>query len=115
MKRKAFVMRVKPGQHEAYRKRHNPIWPELEDTLKTHGVHNYSIFLHPGTNRLFAWADWRSGQPGCSGEKQHPQERPNVGYPLADKGQNASSGRSKTVKGAYLMSVSFWSTLRPCG
>jgi|ETNmetMinimDraft_26_1059896.scaffolds.fasta_scaffold185524_2 L-rhamnose mutarotase len=57
MIRKAFVMQVNSDQHEEYRKRHNPIWPELEDTLKSHGVLNYSIFLHPETSQLFAYVE----------------------------------------------------------
>lgn len=57
MIRKAFVMQVDPGQHEEYRVRHNPIWPELAATLQAHGVHNYSIFLHPGTHQLFAYVE----------------------------------------------------------
>ena len=57
MIRKAFVMSVNPEQHAEYEERHNPIWPELEATLKAHGVHNYSIFLHKETNQLFAYAE----------------------------------------------------------
>lgn len=57
MIRKAFVMQVNPHQHAEYRRRHNPIWPELKATLKSHGVHNYSIFLHPQTNQLFAYVE----------------------------------------------------------
>lgn len=57
MIRKAFVMRVNPGQDELYRSRHNPIWTELEATLKKHGVHNYSIFLERETHRLFAYVE----------------------------------------------------------
>ena len=57
MIRKAFVMQVNPNQHAEYRKRHNPIWPELKAALKSHGVHNYSIFLHPQTNQLFAYVE----------------------------------------------------------
>jgi L-rhamnose mutarotase len=45
MIRKAFVMSVNPDQHAEYEKRHRPIWPELEETLKAHGVLSYSIFL----------------------------------------------------------------------
>ena len=56
MIRKAFVMSLNPGQEAEYRRRHNPIWPELEAVLKEHGVHNYSIFLHPQTHQLFAYA-----------------------------------------------------------
>lgn len=57
MIRKAFVMSVHAGQEAEYERRHNPIWRELEDTLRAHGVHNYSIFLHPETRQLFAYAE----------------------------------------------------------
>ena len=40
-----------------YERRHNPIWAELADALKAHGVSNYSICLHPGTHQLFAYAE----------------------------------------------------------
>lgn len=60
MIRKAFVMSVNPGQEAEYERRHNPIWPELEGVLRAHGVHNYSIFLHPETRQLFAYAEIES-------------------------------------------------------
>ena len=55
--RKAFVMSVNSGTEVEYKRRHNPIWPELEGTLKAHGVRNYSIFLVAETNQLFAYAE----------------------------------------------------------
>jgi L-rhamnose mutarotase len=57
MIRKAFVMSVNPGAEQEYERRHNPIWPELEQTLKDHGVHHYSIFLDPVTRQLFGFAE----------------------------------------------------------
>jgi L-rhamnose mutarotase len=57
MIRKAFRMSVQPGQYDEYVRRHNPIWPELEDTLRAHGVRSYSIFLDPETSDLFAYAE----------------------------------------------------------
>ncbi|MEQ9824177.1 MAG: L-rhamnose mutarotase [Puniceicoccaceae bacterium] len=57
MIRKAFVMSVHKGCEAEYEKRHNPIWSELEAVLKSHGVHNYSIFLHPETRQLFAYVE----------------------------------------------------------
>ena len=57
MIRKAFVMQVNADQHAEYEKRHNPIWPELGDMLKNHGVHSYSIFLDAETNQLFAYVE----------------------------------------------------------
>lgn len=53
-------MSVHPDSTEEYRRRHSPIWPELETVLKQHGVHNYSIFLHPETHQLFAYAEIES-------------------------------------------------------
>ena len=57
MIRKAFVMSVHAGSEEEYERRHRPIWPELEQVLKSHGVHNYSIFLHPETRQLFGYVE----------------------------------------------------------
>ena len=60
MIRKAFVMQLSPGQRKEYEKRHRPVWPEMEDTLESHGVHNYSIFWHSETNQLFAYVEIES-------------------------------------------------------
>ncbi len=60
MIRKAFLMTLKPGNREEYERRHNPIWPELQEALKRHGVRNYSIFLDCDTDRLFAYAEIES-------------------------------------------------------
>jgi L-rhamnose mutarotase len=57
MIRKAFVMSVNAGAEVPYESRHNPIWPELEQILKTHGVNNYSIFLNSQTRQLFAYVE----------------------------------------------------------
>jgi L-rhamnose mutarotase len=57
MIRKAFVMSVEPGQEGEYARRHQPIWPELIDVLKSHGAHRYSIFLHPETRQLFGYVE----------------------------------------------------------
>jgi L-rhamnose mutarotase len=57
MIRKAFMMTVNPDQHAEYERRHRPIWPELEEALKEHGVLSYSIFLNKTTSQLFAYAE----------------------------------------------------------
>ncbi len=62
MIRKAFLMTLKHGQQNEYERRHNPIWPELQEILKNHGVHNYSIFLDRRTNILFAYVEIESEQ-----------------------------------------------------
>ena len=60
MIRKAFKMKVYPDKIEEYTKRHNPIWPMLQEVLKDHGVHNYSIFLDTETFFLFGYAEIES-------------------------------------------------------
>jgi len=54
MERIAFTMTLFPGQAEEYRRRHEAIWPELAALLKKSGISDYSIFLDPRTNTLFA-------------------------------------------------------------
>lgn len=53
-------MQVEPAQYDEYIRRHNPIWPELTEVLKAHGVESYSIFLQRATGQLFAYAEVRS-------------------------------------------------------
>jgi len=57
MIRKAFLMSVNPGSEEEYERRHRPIWPELEQTLKDHGAHLYTIFLDAETRQLFGYVE----------------------------------------------------------
>ncbi len=52
-KRIAFKMKLHPGREEEYRRRHDAIWPELKELLKTAGIQDYSIFLDEQTLTLF--------------------------------------------------------------
>ncbi|MBL1242587.1 MAG: L-rhamnose mutarotase [OCS116 cluster bacterium] len=42
----AWVLEVRTGYEDEYKKRHDEIWPEMLETLKTAGIHNYNIFRH---------------------------------------------------------------------
>lgn len=53
-------MSVHPGREEEYARRHDPLSADLARVLKAHGVHNYSIFLHPETRQLFAYVEIES-------------------------------------------------------
>jgi L-rhamnose mutarotase len=55
--RKAFLMSVHPGREAEYEARHKPVWSELEETLKDHGVSTYTIFLHTENRQLFAYVE----------------------------------------------------------
>ena len=54
MHRLAFKMKLHTGQTAEYKRRHNQLWPELEQLLKQTGIEDYSIFLDEETNYLFA-------------------------------------------------------------
>ena len=51
-------MSVHPGREREYASRHQPIWRELEETLLSHGVRTYSIFMDAATSDLFAYVEF---------------------------------------------------------
>jgi len=61
MKREAFVMKLKPGCAEEYRRRHDLIWPELVCKHTEFGIRNYSIFYDERTLTLFAFRQIADG------------------------------------------------------
>jgi L-rhamnose mutarotase len=48
-------MKLYPGCEKEYRKRHDEIWPEMEQELTQAGIHDYTIFLDRETHTLFAF------------------------------------------------------------
>ena len=42
----AWVLEVRPGYEDEYKKRHDDIWPEMLDALRKAGIRNYNIFRH---------------------------------------------------------------------
>lgn len=46
-------MQLHPGYEDEYRKRHNELWPELRELLKSNGIRDYSIYLDESTLTLF--------------------------------------------------------------
>jgi L-rhamnose mutarotase len=55
-------MSVHAGSEQEYVRRHQPIWPELEEMLLAHGIRTYSIFLDPKTRELFAYVEFETEQ-----------------------------------------------------
>ena len=53
MKRVAFKMQLNKGFEAEYKKRHDELWPELKELLKSTGISEYTIFLDDTTNGLF--------------------------------------------------------------
>lgn len=50
-----FIMKLKPGMGEIYKKRHDSIWPDLKQALVDSGIVDYVIFLEEETGQLFAF------------------------------------------------------------
>ena len=50
----AYKMQLYKGFETEYKKRHDALWPELEDLLKSIGISEYSIFLDETNNNLFS-------------------------------------------------------------
>ena len=44
MERFAWKGRIRPGKQEEYKRRHDEIWPEMVELLKSAGIRNYSIW-----------------------------------------------------------------------
>jgi len=42
----AWVLEVRPGYEDEYKKRHDEIWPDMLETLTDAGISNYNIFRH---------------------------------------------------------------------
>lgn len=49
-----FKMKLLPGFAAEYERRHDELWPEMVAMLHDYGARNYSIFLDPETDTLFA-------------------------------------------------------------
>ena len=60
MIRKATKMKVNADSFSEYKKRHDDLWKEMKDLLKSHGASNYSIFLDEETSSLFAYVELES-------------------------------------------------------
>lgn len=53
MPKVSFKMQLHRGQADEYKRRHDELWPELAELLKTTGIEDYSIFLDEETYALF--------------------------------------------------------------
>ena len=69
--RVGFLLKVKPGMIEEYKRRHQQVWPEMQAALRETGWHNYSLFLREdGT--LFGYVetpDFAAARAGMAGKE----------------------------------------------
>jgi L-rhamnose mutarotase len=43
--RVGFILKVKPDMMDEYKRRHQHVWPEMQEALRKTGWHNYSLFM----------------------------------------------------------------------
>jgi L-rhamnose mutarotase len=55
VRREAWVMWLKPGSEQIYKQKHDEIWPEMVEQMRSRGIRNYSIYRHGLT--LFAYLE----------------------------------------------------------
>ena len=60
-KRRAWVMKLKPGNEVLYKKKHDDIWPEMIDLMKKQGTISFSIYRYGYL--LFAYQEKDSSIP----------------------------------------------------
>ena len=54
---KGFKMKIYDGMAEEYEKRHNELWPQMQEMIHDFGGSNYTIFLDRETNVLFGYIE----------------------------------------------------------
>ena len=45
MTRIGFLIKVKEGMIEEYKRQHEAVWPDMLDAIRRNGWHNYSLFM----------------------------------------------------------------------
>ncbi len=49
----AFILTIRQGRIEEYKRRHDEIWPEMATALRASGIVYYDIYLHEPSSRVF--------------------------------------------------------------
>ena len=76
MERMAWKGRIKDGKKAEYIKRHDELWPEMADLLKSAGIRNYTIFC-TDENVLFGYYECEKGVAFA--------EKTQAGSPVVDR------------------------------
>lgn len=70
MQRICFLLKVKQDRLEEYKRRHQEVWPEMQEALSRTGWHNYSLFLRPDGLLVgyLETEDFKAAQDGMANE-----------------------------------------------
>jgi len=69
--RRAVVWQLRPGSAAEYEREHLAIPTPLAEEISAQGIRNYSIYLHPDTDQLFAYFEFdaSAAPPDGDGEE----------------------------------------------
>ncbi len=67
MIRKTFVIKLKPGCAAEYKRRHDNLWPEIDQLIRNQGIRNYTIWNYEDT--LFAYYEVDREEPPLTEEE----------------------------------------------
>jgi L-rhamnose mutarotase len=72
MNRVGFVLKVRSDLVEQYKRRHENVWPEMQEALRRSGWHNYSLFMRDD-GMLFGYFEtpdsFQAALDGMAGEQ----------------------------------------------
>jgi len=71
MTRVCFLLKVRAEKVDEYRHRHAHVWPEMLESLRTTGWHNYSLFLRPD-GLLIGYLETPDFEQARAAMKNHP-------------------------------------------
>jgi L-rhamnose mutarotase len=63
IERQGWRLQVRPGGQAEYERRHDELWPEMKESLRQRGFHNFSIFLDATDLFLYAEVDTDAQPP----------------------------------------------------
>ena len=93
---KGFKMKLFPGQEAEYEKRHNELWPEMQDMIHAHGGKNYTIFLDKETLTLFGYIEIEDEENVLDQVKHNETEEPQENTSSSSKESDSDFGDSES-------------------
>lgn len=71
MQRICFTLQVRSDKLDEYRESHLDVWPEMQDALRRHGWHNYSLFLRDD-GLLIGYCETPDFEAAIAGMQEEP-------------------------------------------
>lgn len=55
MEKITYLIKIKEGMIEEYKRRHDELWPEIKESMRRQGIRNYTIWYYDDLDILFAY------------------------------------------------------------